>query len=485
MSTPKSTLATLKWPLLMMALLLIPTLAWQDVATQLGGQLSGALPILRNALSSALWLTGAWLLIRVTDVVFWDRIVAPRLGGKVPRLLKDVFATMILLVAVTTILSVVFKLDVTGLWATSGVVGLVLGLALQSMIADVFGGIAINVDRPFRIGDWVQLHHRRDVFVGQIVETSWRATRLRRVDGTMVSLPNGQIAVYPVVNLSYPRKESRFSLSFHLDFGVPSDRAMRILHAGVKSAEGVLSDPAPKVRINGASKSGVEYEIRYWLLPGEVSPSKGRHRVMESVLRHLHKAGLTLAYEKQDIFYAAMPQRQLDTRDDREAIIGRVELFADLEPEELSQLAQSVHLARVGHGGDVVKGGDDGDSMYIVVEGLLEVFVPSGTGDSEIMVGRIEPGEFFGEMSLLTGEPRSATVRAATDVVAFEVRKADLEPLLRARHALASEIIAKVAERKVRSQARTDAFAAGSKEVEAGASTLAAQLLGEVRRLFF
>lgn len=485
MSTPKRALTTLKWPLLALALLLIPLLGWQDIIAQSPGALKSALPIMRKVLSSALWLAGAWLFIGLTNIVFWDRIVAPRLGGRVPRLLKDVFAALILVIAITTVLSVVFGLDVTGLWATSGVVGLVLGLALQSMISDVFSGIALNVDRPFRIGDWVQLYHRKGEFTGEIVETSWRSTRLRRVDGTMVSLPNGQIAIYPIVNLTHPRQDSRFKLTFHLDFGVPSDRALRILHAGVKSAEGVLTSPAPKVRINGASKSGVEYEIRYWLNPAKVSPSKGRHRVMQSVLRHLHKAGLTLAYEKQDIFHAPMPQRQLDTRDDREAIIGRVELFADLEPEELRQLASSVLLSRVPHGGEVVKSGEQGDSMYIVVEGLLEVFIPSGVGTAAIMVGRIEPGEFFGEMSLLTGEPRSATVRAATDVVAFEVRKADLEPLLRARHALASEIIAKVAERKVRSKARSEAHAASQVDVDAEAETLAAQLLGKVRRLFF
>ncbi len=482
MSAPRK-LSSLKWPLFVLMLLCVPVVGWQEVVQLLGGHVTSGVNILRHVLSSGLWIAGAWLLVRLIDVVVWEGLVAPRLGGKVPRLLKDVVATLIFAVATTTVLAVVFDLDVTGFWATSGVVTFVLGMALQSMIADVASGIALNVDRPFRLGDWVQVFHRKESFIGEVLETSWRSTRLRCVDGTMVIVPNGQVALYPVRNLTWPRQESRFTLTFHLDFGVPADRALRILHAGVKSAEGVLTKPPPRVRINGASKSGVEYEIRYWLDPAAVSPSKGRHRVMQAVLRHLHKAGLTLAYEKQDVYHAPMPQRQLDTRDDREAIIGRVELFADLEPAELGQLASSVALRSVTFASDVVKAGDEGDSMYIVVEGLLGVYV-NGNG-AEIQVGRIEPGEFFGEMSLLTGEPRSATVRASTDVVAFEVRKADLEPLLRARPELAEQITAKVAERKVRSLQRTAEHAASAEQVEEEAENLAAQLLGKVKSLFF
>ncbi len=476
-------LSGLKLPLLVLLLLAVPALLWDDLVTGFGGNvIDSTVRVLRYSLSTALWLALAWMVVRLIDVVVWRGIVGRRLGGKVPRLLKDVVATIVFLVALSGILGVVFDLDVTGLWATSGVVGLVIGLALQSMIADVFSGIALNVDRPFKIGDWVRLHYRgREQLIGQVVETNWRSTRLRTVDGLMLVVPNGQVATMVLANLTNPIERSRFSLYFCLDFGVPTDRALRILEAGVRSAEGVLQKPPPRVRVNGATPKGVEYEIRYWLVPSETSPSKGRHRVGKAVLQHLHSAGLTLAYEKHDVYTAEMPPRQLDTRADCSAIVQRVELFADLEEHELATLSDSLQDQRLPRGANVVAAGDSGDSMYIVVEGLLEVYAL--VANDELLVGRITPGEFFGEMSLLTGEPRSATVRAATEVVLFEVRKDNLLPLLQERPALASLITEKVAERKLRSERRR-AEASREEPTAQETQTLAGQILGKMKRLF-
>ncbi len=481
-----SNLSRLKMPVLILLLLAAPALLWEDLVSGFGGDLiDSTLKVLRYSLSTALWLALAWLSVRLIDVLVWRGIVAPRLGGRVPRLLKDVVATIVFLIALSGILGVVFDLDVTGLWATSGVIGLVIGLALQSMIADVFSGIALNIDRPFKIGDWVRLHYRgREHLIGEVIETNWRSTRLRTVDGLMLVVPNGQIATMLMANLTHPMERSRFTLKFCLDFGVPTDRALRILEAGARSAEGVLTKPAPKVRVNGATRKGVEYEIRYWLIPREVSPSKGRHRVGKTVLQHLHSAGLTLAYEKHDVYTAEMPARQLDTQADCTAIVQRVELFADLDETELASLCASLEAQQLPRGANVVAAGDEGDSMYIVVEGLLEVFATVPTMDGgELLVGNIQPGSFFGEMSLLTGEPRSATVRAATEVMLFEVRKENLLPLLEARPPLAAQITEKVAERKLRSERRR-AEASEAEPTEQETQTLAAQILGKMKRLF-
>jgi len=479
-----SRISRLKWPLLLLILLAVPAVMWDGLIAEVSGSLiDQSANVLKKVLLTGIWLALAWLVVRLLDVVVWNGIVARRLGGKVPRLLKDVVGTIVFLIAISGVLGIVFQLDVTGLWATSGVVGLVIGFALQSMIADVFSGIALNIDRPFQMGDWIRLHNRaREYIIGEVIETNWRSTRLRCVDGTMVVVPNGWIARDLLTNLTRPMERSRFSLLFCLDFGVPADRALRILEAGVKSAKGVLKNPAPKVRVNGTNAFGVEYEIRYWLTPRETSPSKGRHRVSSAVLDQLHSAGLTLAYQKHDIYTAEMPARALDTSEDREEIVKRVELFSALVPPELTQLSESLRVLKLRRGKDVVTAGDEGDSMYILVEGLLEVFAVNDEG-VEIEVGRIAPGQFFGEMSLLTGEPRSATVRAATEIVIFEVRKADLEPLLEARPELAHEITEKVAERK----RRNDKKRRESTQEEPSAEetrTLADQILGKMKNLF-
>jgi len=482
-------LSKLKGPLVLLVLLVVPALFWDDMLKELGSDVfAQTQKVAWYALSTALWLALAWLVVRLIDVLFWEGLVAPRLGGSehVPKLLKDVVAVVVFVIAISGILGVVFDMNVTGLWATSGVVGLVVGLALQSMIADVFSGIALNIDRPFRVGDWVTLHRRGlEPLTGCIREVNWRSTRVEQKDGVLVVVPNNLVSTMILTNLSQPKDESRFRLRFCLDFHVPPERALRILSAGAKAAKGPLADPAPKVRIAGTSKWGVEYEVRYWLNPAEVSPSRGRHAISASVLDHLHHAGLTLAYEKQDLYVAPMPQRQLDTRADKMALLSRIELFEQLEQDELEQLSEAVSEREMGERKNVVTQGDKGTSMFLLVEGLLHVLAKSEVDDEgeDVLVGAITPGQFFGEMSLLTGEPRSATVQAATDCVMYEITKEHLEPLLVARPEIAEQITSIVAERKVRMQQRHEAHRDEDKAAE-DAEGLANQLLGKMRKLF-
>lgn len=481
----QSRLARLQWPLLILVVLVVPSLFYEDLLARLGVELIGTtIKVLSAALYVSLWLAMAWLCVRLLDVFFWQGLIADRLGGQAPKLLKDVIAVLIFAIAITGILGMVFDLDVTGLWATSGVLTLVVGFAIQSMIADVFSGIALNIDRPFRIGEWVKIQRRGfEPVIGRVEEVNWRSTRVWQTDGTLVIVPNSVVATTVLTNLSQPDAKSRFELHFCLDFGVPKERALRILLAGVKAAKGPLKDPAPKVRVNGVTNGGVDYEVRYWLNPAEVSPSKGRHAVAGAILEHLHHAGLTLAYNKQDLYVASMPPRQLDTQADKSAIVGRVDLFADLDDQEMKLLAEQLFERSFAEATEVVRHGEEGDSMYVLVEGLLHVYAPTDNGH-DVLVAQLEPGDFFGEMSLLTGEPRSATVRSATSSVVYEITKEHLTVLLDRRPEIAEEIARIVAERRMRTAAQQEAANKPEGEHEEEARGFAQQLLGKMRGIF-
>jgi small-conductance mechanosensitive channel len=399
-------------------------------------------------LGSAIGLSVAWLLVRLIDVCFWA-VLEKRLQSPVPRLLRDIGAGIVFLIAGITIVSLVFRQSVTGLWATSGVVGLVVGLAVRNMIADVFSGIALNIDRPFKIGDWVEVHPRSiEPKRGCVAEISWRSTRIRTTDNTMVILPNSLVSSIVVVNLSAPETRSRFELTFCLEFGIPTERAMRILTAGVKAAPGLLTDPPPKVLVNHVTQWGVEYKVRYWLEPKEVSPRQGRHRVTASILEHLYHAGITLAYPKQDLFLSRMPSRQLDRGRDRSEIIRRIELFSHVPLEDIRQLAAESHERRFLAGDVIVEKDRPGDSMFVVVEGLLDVCTTAEATQERVKVVEIEPGQFFGEMSLLTGAPRAATVLAVTDAIVYEIGKDTIDQILAKRPELAQEFAQTVARRQ-------------------------------------
>lgn len=439
-------LKKLIWPTLTLALILVPGWRWlgerqaeaKDITQRILGYLVGV----------GLGLSIAWLMVRLIEVVVW-RLLELRLRAHVPRLLKDIVAATIFVIAGFMILGLVFKQSVTGIWATSGIVSLVVGFALRNMIADVFCGIALNVDQPFKIGQWIKIHPRgMPPIEGAVLEISWRSTRMRTMGHNLVVVPNSEISTMVVTNYSEPQDKCRFDIPFCLDFEVPPERAVRVLLAGCKAASGVLETPSPTVNASKVSGRGVEYMVRFWMKPAEMNPEVVYHTVITNILRHLHQAGISLAYEKHDIFYAEMPPRQLDRLNDRAALVKRIEIFSTLQQDETERLANRIKERRFRSSAAIVNQGDPGDSMFVLVEGLLEVRSILENGKKQVRVKTLEPGEFFGEMSLLTGEPRAATVAALTDTVVYEIGKEDLELLLASRPEIAVNISQIVAQRR-------------------------------------
>lgn len=297
----------------------------------------------------------------------------------------------------------------------------------------------------------------------------------------MIVVPNSQISTMILKNLSEPSRNTRFQLEFCLDFGVPTERALRVLSAGVMAAAGILPDPRPKAKVTRVCERGVVYRVRYWLDPAITSPSKGRHAVTTSILRHLHQAGITLAYEKHDVFYAKMPPRQLDRLSDRDSIVQRIEIFSGLDSDEIRLLAANIKERQFGYGRAIVNQGDAGSSMYVLVEGLLDVRADLDNGQKQVKVKSIQPGEFFGEMSLLTGEPRTATVVTVTDTVVYEIGKEDLEGLLEKRPEIAVQISQIIASRRQDLKTMGDL---SPEEKVVSQQTIANQILDKMKNVF-
>ncbi len=433
-------------PILVLLAFLLP--GW-PVLTEYGTEAANLTQrILGRILGTGIGLGIAWLTVRLVDLFCWT-FIERRLTAPIPRLIKDIVAGMVFLVAAMIIVSLVFKQSVAGIWATSGIVGIVVGFALRNMIADVFSGVALNVDRPFKLGDWIEIHPRSvEPLRGCVTEISWRTTRIRKTDNTTVVIPNSMISSIVLINFSTPEPKGRFSQSFCLEFGIPTERALRILLAGAKSADGILSDPPPKVLVDKITDQGVEYKVRYWLDPTVTTPRKGRHRITATILRHLHHAGLSLAYPKKDLFLSRMPHRQLDSDIDRTELITRTDLFSKLTPEEVTKLADRVTEKRFTVGSSIVTKGNEGHSMFIIVEGLLNVCTEAESDGRSVLVDDLEPGDFFGEMCLLTGCPRTATIIAQTDVVVFEIVHEAINDLLAARPEIATHLADTVARRQ-------------------------------------
>lgn len=452
-----------------------------DLPTRFGLKYPDDLWVSRSALVLS-WLVGAYLAIKLLDLLLWNGIVRRAINRDPPRLIVQLSALAIYLTAFAGILAFVFHRSVTALWATSGAVGIVVGFALRNLILDTFSGLAIHLEAPFKVGDWINVNTRMGEMIGRVEETNWRTTRLWTTARNIIIVPNSYITTTVVTNYSLPDQYARFELEFVMDYFVPTERVIRVLNNAVKASiggdRGPLADPAPKVRIASVTDEGIHYKVRYFLDPEKVSPGKARHTIISKVMQHLHHSGLSLTYPKRDVYMTNMPwrQKEWDYRKDQVRQMRRLSLFRAMSDESLHFLAAHMKVHNCRPGQQIVSQSDTGTSMYIVGEGLLDVTIKDDDG-IERHVGRLEAGDFFGEASLLTGEPRSATVTCIADSIIAEINKEAMSELLEQNPEVAELLSVAMAERALEnSSILEDSLADGGDKLESEAGLILARL---------
>lgn len=394
------------------------------------------------------WLTIAWILSIIVNVVIWDEFFRHRQGIEPPDVIETLTFIAILILALMGIVGVVFDQSITGIWAMASVAGGVIGFALKDMIAAFFTGIAINLDNTFRVGDWITITDERGKKVtGWIEEITWRTTRIGQQDGSTLIYPNNIISNQALRNLTIDGPERRYSITFTIDPAIETKKVIRILTAAVRSVEGILEKPKPTAVIDGVTGRGIDYEVRYWVNPEKLSPRKAKNLIMYSALHHLKQANIPL-FSQSDQYIAAMPERYVDLDRQRDRIIEKVpSLHSCLNRREIDHLAHAMQRHELKEGTKIIHQGDAGDSLFILAEGVLNVRIHSHENNTDLQVGQIYPGEFFGEHSLMTGEPRTATVIASSDCIVYEITREHLNPILKARPALAELFSQVIAER--------------------------------------
>lgn len=446
-----------------------------------------ALAPMMQVMEVAVWLASAWLFNRLVVLVFWKGVVSHLLGREPPQLIIQLGSIVVFLLAVSGILRFVFGESITAIWAASGAVGVVIGFALQRLILDTFSGFAIHLEQPFKVGDWINVHHGAPKgFVGRVEETNWRTTRLWTTAGNVVIIPNSLLTTAILTNYNIPEATSSFDLDFVLDFSVPTDRAERVFLAALISSvgpRGPMASPKPKVRVNGVTEYGVEYRLSYHLNPSEVSPGKARDTITRAVLKHINQAGLTLSYPRQDLFLARMPWRHKNWSymKDRVRQLARISIFSGLEEEDLKFIAQHMSIHELDDKTVVVRQGEEGSSMFILAEGLLEVLFEQESGVQR-KIADMAPGGFFGEKSLLTGQPRSATVICVTQSVVCEITKSCMKSLLDRKPELAETLGRATIERDMENELALSR--ATKEEVDSRVSSTVSDLVAKIRQFF-
>ena len=381
---------------------------------------------------------------------------ADRVAERFPTILQDAIVIALLLLVST------FVFD-EKLLTTSAVSAVVIGFALQDTLGNAFAGLAIQSERPFNVGHWIRVGD----FEGRVAEVTWRATKLQTKQGNFVVLPNNLIAKEAITNYSEPAVPTRLEVEVGASYSSPPNEVKTALREALSQAPCVLASPPADALVVAFADSSITYRARFWIADYELD-DEARDQVRAAIYYAFARRGIEIPYPIQAQYNLELASPDAAARQQqREDLLRGIDLFETLDDEQRRAIAAATSTHVYADGEVLVRQGDPGHSMYIVCSGSAAVYIEPGRQ----LVARIERGGYFGEMSLLTGEPRTATVVAEGDSVLLEIH-AELFRKLAADspHAIERIAVAAMARRGELDQVR--AAARGAAVAEAPASLL-------------
>jgi small-conductance mechanosensitive channel/CRP-like cAMP-binding protein len=416
-------------------------------------------------------------LISVAGVLIF-RLVLPAIRLPAPPILRDTLLGIAYIVVAISLLSR-HEVDVSGIIATSAVVTAIIGFSLQDTLGNIMGGIALQMEKSIAVGDWIRLGDLE----GRVHEIRWRQTSIETRNWDTVVIPNSVLMKTQVTVIGRragkPRR-SRVLIHFNVDYRHGPAQVMEILTEALRAhpIHNVATDPPPHCVLTDFKESFATYAVFFWIMDPAIDlPTNSEIRARIYVA--LQRAGVPLSIPAERVFLTmdnrARRQRKHQMEIDRRvAALESVAVLAPLTDEERRGLAERLTHAPFHKGEVMTRQGSVSHHLFIIVRGTAEVLYDSGQHARQ-HVGELHAGEVFGEMGLLTGEPRSATVMATSDCFCYKLDRDGFTNALEQRPALAEEISKLLAQRKL----ELEATKAG---LQANASSTGAEAQGELLR---
>src|ERR1700736_2609849 len=402
----------------------------------------------RNHVGAAAILLSTALVVALINRYVWDWYFEKRKQTTIPHFLREVIGGLIFLIALLLVLSVGYHAEaqLKGLLAGSGIAAIILGFAGQNLFGGIIAGMSLQINRPYKVTDWLKVG---DTF-GEVKEINWRSTRLRTNDGIYLDIPNNEIVKSTIVNLHYPTEVHAMRIRVGVDYHVPPNRVKDVLARAAQSAVNVLPEPKVKVFLVDFADHAVLYEIKYYM--GNHSRiNETNDAVRTNVWYELKRQRIKIPYPIQDLYLHRPAVRSVEEdHDEARAILRGEPLFDCLSDAQIGNIIQQSHLNHFGRGERVIEEGAEGNSMFILLRGAAQVSVSKN--GSTIQVATLGSGDCFGEMSLLTGEKRSATVRADGDCYVMEISKDVMGDVIRESPDCLKQLSELLAKRKMETE---------------------------------
>ncbi|MBV9960084.1 MAG: mechanosensitive ion channel family protein [Acidobacteria bacterium] len=424
-----------------------------------------------NLVYIILWMALAIVLIRAINSLIFGLVFRLRKGYEAPNLVRNTFS----IVAYIIIFVILFKqfypkVELGALFTTSAIFGVIIGLALQDTLGNLFAGISLQADKPFQVGDVITVGK----WTGVVESVTWRGIKLRTFQNHVVLISNSSagkeaIEVCPRENLN-----ARIVFFNTLYTDSPA-KTIHIVREAVREADNVSQKIRPIVRIRDFGDSSVDFEVKYWL-EDYTKFNDTDALVRQRIWYAFRRAGINFAFPTRTVQIERISKADGRRADGSEFIdrLNAVDIFAPLSAEETARLAKNSVRRVFAPGESVIRAGDEGSSMFVVHEGRVSVQISDNGKPRTVSV--LNEGDFFGEMALFTGEPRTASVVAIEETEVLEIGFQAMKHLFDTNPDLVESLSHTITERRAELKARSEDVQESEDEAEG--------LLSVIKRFF-
>ncbi len=397
-----------------------------------------------HILKVILWMALVISTVRFIGYLIFGRAFRGSNQSEISSLLRTVLSVIIYIVAFFIVFQSQYPaVQLAPLFTGSAILGIVVGLALQDTLGNLFAGIALQADQPFQVGDVINITNRG---TGVVESVSWRGVKIRTFQNKLLIISNAvlgreTIEVAPRGNLN-----ARV-VFFNTVYSQSPARTAQAVRDAVRQVENVSQKIRPVVRIRDLAESSIDWEIKYW--PEDYAKySDTDAQIRQRIWYVFQRENIEFAFPTRTIYMEEAPEEAtaaelVDTAAER---LSRIEIFAPLSDEETERLAVASAVRVYAPGEPIVRMGQEGNSMFVIIRGSVKVQIQEN--GSHRTVNELRENDFFGEMSLLTGQPRSATVVAAEETEVLQIKKAGLKPIFESNPRLVSSICEIIDERQ-------------------------------------
>jgi len=375
---------------------------------------------LRVAASIVLWMAIA----RIAVYLVVDYILRQKRGVLIPTITRDFGLAIIYFIIAMIVIKHRTNVNLGALLTTSAILTAVIGFAMQDTLGNLFSGLALQMEHPYQIGDWIGF----EGIVGKVEGITWKSTKILTRTEELIFVPNNTIAKSTLTNFSRPTPRHIVHIEVGISYNEPPHKARQAILEVLADHPNVLHRPEPSVRVVKYNDFSVDYKI-FFATEDVEAEEKTKAEILNNLWYKFRRKGIKIPYPIRDLYHfspGAMKEeekkRLLLQEEDILKDLGRIEIFGSLSNEALKQLAEKTKVLHFAGGEKIVRQNDKPGPMYILKNGLCSVTILRGDG-IETEIATLCEGQFFGEMSVLTGAPRTASIKAISDASCYEIEK--------------------------------------------------------------